>query len=236
MAFFYTKELLYDVIHAHKIKSGYALNEYGFDMINFCKNEGICIEQLQFKTKALRGMASIGKNHRKDVILLNADRNKIEQNYDCGHEFIHLRIHRDLSQGSFHCIDAYYANQDPFLEWQANEGAAEFLVPYTVFIPFVKNHYEHMNTSSDIISFKEYAAGMFNVSSKVVEYRLESLKYEINQHLNGTCISNIEILSQSQQKKRGINIRSINDLENDLFDKEVGWSESHFINFNAVNM
>lgn len=237
MAFYYTKELLYNVIHVHKMKTGLSINEYGFDMIELCNNVGIKIDSVPFKTKALRGMAAIGRGYKKDVILLNTERNSIEQNYDCGHEFIHLRIHRDLRQETFHCIDSsYQANQDPFIEWQANEGAAEFIVPYISFIPLVIKCRNDMKTSSDIISFKEYAANIYNVSRQVIGFRLESLKYEIDQCLNGADVRNIKLLSAAQQKRSGIHVRSINDLETDMLDKEYGWSESSFINFNAISM
>lgn len=50
-----------------------------------------------------------------------------------------------------------------------------------------------------------------------MENRIENLKYETFQYLNGTPLSDIEILSNSQQRKRNITVKSLNDIENDLF-------------------
>ena len=51
-------------------------------------------------------------------------------------------------------------------------------------------------------------------------YRLENLKYEIFQFLNGTPLDSIEVLSSRKQRDRKIKIKSLNDLaeENDSSD------------------
>ena len=49
---------------------------------------------------------------------------------------IHLALHRRLEQKTFNCFDKVQANQNPFTEWQANEGAAEFFVPYKIFFAY----------------------------------------------------------------------------------------------------
>ena len=58
------------------------------------------------------------------------------------------------------------------------------------------------------------------MTETVIKYRFESLKYEINQYLNGTPLNEIEILSLNKQRVKGINIKSLNDIEDDLFWKE----------------
>lgn len=218
MTKYYTKKRLYNEIHDYKGGLGLNVTDIGFDMIELCINDGVLLQKIPFKTKALRGMASIGDTPEKDVILLNEGRNKREQNFDCGHEYVHLCIHRDLNQKTFNCIDAVYTCQNIFIEWQANEGAAEMIVPMEVLLPFIRNNYSGSGYYADIIALKEQAASIFNVTDKVIACRLESLKYEIQQYLNDVPLKDVEILSLSQQKNKKINIKSLNDIENESFN------------------
>jgi Zn-dependent peptidase ImmA (M78 family) len=235
MARYHTKELLYNEIHKYKAGLGLEHFEYGFNMVNLCISNGIKLEKLHFKTKALRGLASIGDNPKDDIILLNTDRDYREQNLDCGHEYVHLCIHRNIGQRIFNCIDAVYAKQDTFIEWQANEGAAEMLVPYSALLPYTKTFYNQLDSAAKIIKFKENAALAFNVTVKVIEYRLESLKYEIHQYINGIPIIDIKILSLAQQDSLNIRIKSLNDLQKELFENDMKKvRNSYFINFSCI--
>ena len=47
----------------------------------------------------------------------------------------------------------------------------------------------------------------------VMQNRLNALSYETEQYLNGTSLDSIRILSNSQQKREGINTLSLNQLE-----------------------
>lgn len=235
MAKYLTKEKLYYEIHKYKAGLGLDYNDYGFNMLQVCKNDGVLLELLPFKTKYLRGMASIGAKREEDVILLNSNRDNIEQNFDCGHEYVHLCIHRDLRQKIFNCIDTIHVKQDEYIEWQANEGAAEMLIPYEAFLSLIKYGPFNINDPDGIAYLKEYAAIKFSVTKKVIEYRLESLKYEIHQFINGVPLSNIQMLSLAQQKRRKINIRSLNDIETMLLNnRKNSIPDTKFINFNSV--
>lgn len=50
----------------------------------------------------------------------------------------------------------------------------------------------------------------YNVSDVFIENRLESLRYEIDQYLNGCDLNDIEILSNRKQLERGIKAQSLN--------------------------
>lgn len=79
---------------------------------------------------------------------------------------------------------------------------------------------ENLNTSFGIRKIRRNFSSYFNVTETVIKYRFESLKYEINQYLNGTPLNEIVILSLNKQREKGINIKSLNDIEDDLFWKE----------------
>ena len=197
--------------------------EYPFPLADWIKHvNGLSFESLPFKTKALRGMAVIAeKPNQNHVILLNSNLSVYEQNFYCGHELVHLCLHRDTPSKQFNCYDKVMPNQDPFLEWQANEGAAEFLVPYKILFPLIKEHIDEFNDYGDIYSFKLNLSNEFMVTETVIEIRLESLKYEIMQYINGVNIENINFLSRTQQKRLGIKAISLNDIENKWFRERI---------------
>ncbi len=64
-------------------------------------------------------------------------------------------------------------------------------------------------------------AQIFHVPDAVIKYRLENLKYEIFQYLNGVKLDDIEILSLHQQKQRGIKVDSLNTVSDIDFTKRL---------------
>lgn len=227
MGLYYSKEGLYNQIEKIKEFLGFYRSKYGFDLVDFCVNTGTTIETVPFKTQGLRGMAIIGNNEQEDIILLNSNRNTQEQNFDCGHEIIHLYLHRDIGFRSFNCFETVQKSQNPYIEWQANEGAAELFVPYKVFLPLIKEKIGNSTDYNVIENAKNEMADMFKVPNAVIKYRLENLKYEIHQYLNGVPIKKLNILSLKQQKNYGINIDSLNTIsDNDFMTKCNTWHNS----------
>lgn len=229
MGLYYSKEGLYNEIGNIKEFLGLYRHAYGFDLVNYCTMHGIIIETVPFKTQGLRGMAVVGNGLQEDIILLNSSRSKCEQNFDCGHEMIHLCLHRNLGQRTFNCFDTVRKTQNHFVEWHANEGAAELFVPYEVFLPLVKEKIGNSTDYSVIENAKTDMANIFKVPNAVITFRLENLKYEINQFLNGTPLDKIEILSHKQQEKRNIKVLSLNDIsDNDFMEKYRYWTNDEF--------
>lgn len=221
MSVYYGKKSLYNEVASIKRHLGYNETEYGMSLIDLCKDIGVIIDEIPFKTKGLRGMAILGDSSNEDIILLNQNRNLFEKNYDCGHEIIHLCLHRKVGLQAFNCFDNVGTNQNPFYEWHANEGSAEFLVPYKVLLPLIKENSKFINSYYEIESFKNYLADIFRVPTAVIKYRFENLKYEIHQYLSGISVDDLDILSMQQQSKRNINIRSINDVADYYFNIEI---------------
>lgn len=221
MSLYYSKEGLYKEISRLKRFLGINENHYGFDLIEILLHNGFLLKSVPFQTKGLRGMAIIGHDDLEDVILLNSSRNHIEQNFDCGHEMIHLALHRKLEQKTFNCFDKLQANQNPFIEWQANEGSAEFFVPYKIFLPMIAKCYPLLNTYSNINLFKREMAEIFNVPEAVIKYRIENLKYETMQYLSGISLDKIEILSAKKQEEKNIYAISLNQISDEDFDHRM---------------
>lgn len=212
---------LYKIIASIRHMWGIDDMAYRTDFIELCQKKGIKIQAIPFITPGLRGMASLGNTYQDDVILLNSARNKIEQNVDCAHEFIHVNFHRNKGYQSFHCFEMAKPSQNKYLEWQANEGGAELIVPYQTLLPKIKKCIHFLRKYNDIILFKEELVHEYGVTDAVITFRLESLKYEIHQYLNGISLNNIQILSYTSQSNNGINIKSLNTLAIENFKQDL---------------
>ena len=202
-----SKKDLYSYINQLKTIMKIDSDVIGFDFFDMCKRvRGLKIELVDFTDKSLRGLSLPSDR----IILLNSSRTNIERNFDCAHEFIHVVKHKDEGYQTFNCFDKLHPRQNPFLEWQANEGAAEFLVPYKVFIPLFCNLVSNCHSRSDYLELKDYLAYHFYVPYSVITLRIENLKYEIRQYELGRSIDSLEILSITKQEQKGIHIASYN--------------------------
>lgn len=147
--------------------------------------------------------------------MLNSSLGKRELSFTCGHELIHLTLHR-CKVIRFFSFEQVMRKQNPYLEWQANEGSAELHVPYRLLFPKLKSAFPYLESSQDIQDLKAGLSDEFQVADEVIYYRLESLKYEIYQYLSGVGLENIEFMPRSKQKAAGIYAQSLNDAEKEL--------------------
>lgn len=213
------KQQLYHEVIRIKRFMGFRIYQYGIDLVKEYEAFGIRVTAVPFKTRGLRGMAAVGEKPDPDVILLNNARTQREQNFDCSHETMHLALHRRTGRKTFNCYNIPVPNQDPFLEWQANEGAAEFLMPYVEFIPMLRDTVGSRPTHMAIKYFTELAGDTFLVPEAAIKFRLENLKYEIFQYYSGVDLSDIQVLSKKQQERQGLYLRSLNDIpDGESFD------------------
>lgn len=187
------------------------LGSYPISTVKLCEATScVDVDYVNFKTKGICGTAMLGE--KVDTIILNMNRSERERNFDCGHEIIHLTHHRENQQECFQCFATPKPSQDPFVEWQANEGSAELLVPYKLLLPEVRTACGNINSFGKLESFKTSMALNFDVSMAVINYRLESLKYEIRQYFSGVPFENINFLSKAEQDRLGMSVPSLNDI------------------------
>ena len=143
--------------------------------------------------------AILYRGRKSTSLRLNSKRSNIMQNFDCMHEIIHYFLHTDTQ--CFQCVNPDSSlNINDFLEWQANEGAAEALVPYRLFIPmYVKLCEEDEETATAKLS------KFFNVTKRVILNRIDNLDYEIYQYkVLGRSVGDIEILSRQGITRKNI--------------------------------
>ncbi len=201
-----SKQTLYKSIELVRKELKISNSAFPLNLINICNNRNdVTIEYLSFKTKGMHGIAiKSNDDNSQDIILLDGKQSLKEQNFYCGHELIHLMLHRNSHTNTFSCYEKVLPKQDTFLEWQANEGSAELLVPYKEIIPMYvtlckKYPKDFLHTQIDEILSKH-----FGVTISVIQNRINGLQYEIYQYYNGINIDNIDIISATKQKEKGI--------------------------------
>lgn len=177
------------------------------DIKGFCNANNIELHLRTFDSKGLCGAAFFGEKH--DTIILNSCRNKIEMTFDFIHELVHTKKHRNIENQFFTCFDG---KQNTFLEWEANEGAAEFLVGYKVFIPLFcelfdmyMNCYSLWEITYGSETLFEELANRFGVTEMVIINRIRNLSYEIDQYKKGANLDRINLFSS--------NVRSHNNID-----------------------
>ena len=115
------KDELYSFVA--RLRKQLNITEYPINTINICSNFGIAdVIKHNFKTFGMCAAAMSGE--KKNTIILNSCRSESEQNFDCGHEIIHLTKHQHTKIEIFNCFSSTKPTQNEFLEWESNEGAA----------------------------------------------------------------------------------------------------------------
>lgn len=190
-----TKQQLYRLIE--EIRKNYGIGYAPpYDAKSLCITIfGLHLSIFDLKTPKLRGISHIPSKS----VLIDAKLSDEEQNFYCMHEIIHQTAHKGRPTKTYSCYDGTRADQDSFIEWEANEGAAQFLVPYQDFIPRFTSLFS--DKASDI---QGVLAEHYHVTPQVINIRMNSLAYEIDQYRTGVQLDRIELLSRRQCERRGI--------------------------------
>lgn len=194
----WTKKQLYDNVDSLLEELDITHQDYPIDSKSLAKK--FCIN-LHIEEIYLNNLCGILYKGKSTGIALNANHTKVMQNFDCMHELIHYFLHEDIS--SFKCIcPEKGVNQCDRLEWQANEGAAQALVPFQLFIPRYVELSQKYPRDCMKIKILKILTKEFNVSENVIENRINNLKYEIYQYfIEKKDIKEIELYSLSRLVK-----------------------------------
>ena len=197
--------------------------EYESPLCSFASIIGdyITVEARKFKNNKLCGI--INKAMAPDIsyVVINSNNPREIRVFSLLHELMHWFFHSPRQR---YC-NVMGGGTYTFEDYQANEGAAELLMHYRHFILLVSPTVAKKNLClNDIVELRKYAAELFGVTEGMVYYRLESLKYEIYQYINGVDIDALELLSKKQQLARGIKVSSLNDTEKILRNSLVKYA------------
>lgn len=136
---------------------------HSMELIEMCM-PSITVVIQKFDSNNICGILYKGKV--KSRICLNSLRDDKGKNFDCMHELMHYWFHPPADRW---CIYDRHIPQNKGMEWQANEGAAQALMPKDLFI----DRYFYFEGNMDKLS--EY----FFVGKHAVEYRIKNLKRDI---------------------------------------------------------
>jgi len=196
-----TKKELYILMDKKRVEIGMSNNEYIFSPVNsiiladkYCKNLEIIYKN--FKETKICGILYKGKETTS--ICLNSKRSTSGRNFDCMHELIHYWFHENEL---FMCAD----KESDYYEWEANEGAAQFLMPYQIYLPLFKRTRikllqkdKYLNTNELSNSICKELSTYFNVGTLAISVRMQGLSYELLQYEQGVSINNLDIKSATQ--------------------------------------
>lgn len=231
------KANLYAYVNRLRDNLGLSYESYPINTVELCSRMGnVDIQYHAFKSNGFCGAVLIGDI--SNTIILNSNRSESEINFDCGHETLHLTKHRAEGIDCFSCMELKVRREPSvrYYEWEANEGAAELLVPMGLLLPQIRSNYSLLKKWKDFYYFKEELASYYNVSEAVISFRFESLKYEIDQYINGTEIEDIKILSHTAQSRFGINVKSLNDIGIEVLNADYEKAKPFPINYGVLNI
>lgn len=203
-----TKAELYKTVDRIRDYLNICKARYPINIFDLCRKiDGLKIVKAAFKTKDLRGMLCVAENSDENsIILVNSNKSLSEQNYHGTHEFMHLFNDAPEAGTIIKCYDKVKPNQNRYAEWLANEGAAELLVPYKLFIPMFCSLYDMYAGNYTLwkitygnLTLIQVLADSFDVTATVIKNRIKNLSYEIDQYKSGIDINYINLLSASQQ-------------------------------------
>ena len=181
----YDKRVLYTKLE-DKLSDSDLRYEFPLDIKALVRKEAIEVQYYSFDSEAIG--AVLVKGEQKSGILVNSNKPAAEQRFDLAHELIHFWFHPAKASFSFQNPQS----RDREKEWQANEGAAQLLLPYDDFIPrFIQtaryveeNHEPPEEIYSSLARF-------YQVLPVVVDYRARNLESEILQYLSGVPIKKV---------------------------------------------
>ena len=208
-----TKQDLYTCVEQYRQKLFSVGLSFPLDFFSILKvSPNITFDYADFDTPGLRGMAFVNYNgFNSHGILIKSTLSKEEQNFHGVHEILHTVLHSQITNNSFKCYDQIRPNQSSFIEWQANEGAAELIMPYRNFIPqfldllqcyqFNSAYWTYTYGGFDIF---DVLAKHYGVTSIVAKNRVSTLSFEIDQYARGTPIDSIRVISHNRQQIIGV--------------------------------
>lgn len=161
----------------------------------------VTVTSIDFETIAFCGFL-YKRPSGKSLIILNTRRNQAERNFDLAHELVHFWLDNpppENKQKSLRELILNAQTQDSYLEWRANEGAAELLMPFKRLLPdFYSCGLSALRRSdpnrSRLISRLAFKYG---VTPAMIEIRLLALKSELCQYSSSLFVEEIQPASRT---------------------------------------
>ncbi len=207
-----TKADLYKDIDAFREAHDIAETDLIAEPVNLVKSLGYQIYYQRFKTPGLRGLAAMPPGTEPGVIILDEKGSAAEQGFVVLHEMTHCIRHIKRHASVIKCYNDPHKSQNSYYEWEANEAAAELLMPYRIFIPDVVRAYQTYPAGGR--KLQASLQSKYHATDCAIRFRINNLKYEIAHYCSTGQLSPDIILSRKAQESRGIHMDkySLSDL------------------------
>lgn len=163
-----------------------------FDPYAFAEARGFLLAQHRFTNERLHGiLVRTGKQYG---IILDTRLTPAQQRFTLTHEIVHFELHYgETGAATFH---------DEGTEYQADEGAAELLMPYRDFIPraaFMRRKFLKDQTAAITT-----LAAFYKLDCESVRRRLVSLSYELDLYRKGVPVCDLKLTSFRRRQALGV--------------------------------
>ena len=148
---------------------------------------GIRLYETAFSTAGLHGFIVTSPDKNRATIVLDTRRSDKEQMFDLSHELIHFALHPPTDRAH---------GYSPFMEWQANEGAAELLLPRALLLRILSETRERIRTPDDAALLVRSLARRQGIRETVVRWRMWSLRQDAARTLAGEDPKTLPLLPQ----------------------------------------
>lgn len=184
-----TRGVLYRRIDAMRQKYGIRGR---FDPFDFAAARQIPVQYHAFSDPHLKGI--LVRSGGVCGIVLDPRLSGEQQRVTLTHELVHLELHYGEQGTAFSDHDG--------MEYQADEGAAELLMPYHDLLPRAASFRRRYR--QDPVKITGLLAAHYRVDLDTMQRRLDSLDYELMLFLHGTPISEIVPISELEKRRKGI--------------------------------
>ncbi len=148
---------------------------------------GVELYETAFASAGLHGFIVTTHDKSGAKIVLDARRSAEEQMFDLSHELVHFALHPPTDT-----VHGY----SPFMEWQANEGAAELLLPRALLLHVLAETRERIRTPYDASRLIQSLARRQGIRESVVRWRVWSLRQYAALTLDGAAPDSLPLLPQ----------------------------------------
>ena len=183
-----TRGVLYRRIDAMRKKYGI---KGRFDPFAIEEAQGSPVQYHAFSDSRLQGV--LIRSSGSSGVILDPRLTPEQQRLTLTHELVHRELHYGESGTAF--------QDHSGMEYQADEGAAELLMPYRALIPRAVSFRRRYR--EDPVRITALLAAHYRVDCETMRKRLDSLDRELMLYIRGTPLSEIVPLSRQELQKQG---------------------------------
>lgn len=179
MSNFVNQKIKLAIVEADKILKEQNVIKYPVNIEKIANSLGITVKEIEFSKDEISGALKIKSKSGNPVIAVNKDHHKHRQRFTIAHEIGHFILH-NISNTHVDSENTYFRDANAVSttvdvkELQANQFAAELLMPRDSMIEDLTGEYKLKNNDEDLKTIANLAK-KYNVSQQAMMIRVGSL-------------------------------------------------------------